>query len=73
MKAVSRDSMGDFVVCRCSGSQMTLCCQLVLRASTHRPEAKGGCASCGQSGDCGMAIYPSKYKAECKLGDVGRS
>lgn len=72
-RAVGRDALGDFFVCRCSGSDMSKCCQLILRASTRFPEAMGSCSDCGQSGECTLSATVTSYKAKCGKSDVERS
>ncbi|MCA8979838.1 MAG: hypothetical protein KDC14_07410 [Planctomycetes bacterium] len=73
LHALGRDALGDFYVCRCSGSGMTKCCQLILRAPYLIPEAVGSCAECGQVGNCSMNAAPTGHKAVCSDRDMERS
>lgn len=67
MRALSRDAEGDFYVCRCDGGEISKCCQLILRVSTQRPEARGSCSDCGQTGDCVMTGGTKQFKADCRF------
>lgn len=72
-RATGRDALGDFFVCRCTGSGMSKCCQLILRADTRFPEAAGSCTDCGRTGECTMSASSTRFKASCGNGDVERS
>jgi len=69
---VSRDTTGDFGVCRCSDGSPSKCCQLILRKGEPFPETRGECARCGESGDCVLILDGATIWASC-AGSEGAS